>query len=580
MKIDNRVLSERAAFALRLGVGVGFGLVMACLLGHRYGDPRSITTLRSIVYTTLVLTAFVWWAGAGTMRRISLGLWGLIATTIVAGLAWFQAQPLRDNVLFVFMAPAAGLILPLLFIGHELASSGDRAGRPIAPYPTYFDQAWKHGVQLALSLLFTGLFWVILWLGATLLNMIGINWLGHLLQKSWFFQPVTGAAMACAVQLGDVQDKLLTNVRALILSVLSWLLPVIAAIGLLFLGGLCASGLEPLWKTKAASVTLLGACIAFVLLINAAYQQGDAERPVHVVMKWATRLACFLLLVFAGLAAYSLWLRIDEYGLSVERVLAGAGVIIAAMFGLGYTVAAVLPGRWLACLEGINIAMAFVKVVIFLGLLTPIADPARLSVTDQVERLQSGRTTPDRFDWHMLRFESGRYGTEALTILGNTGRTKDIRAGAATAAALKDNERWVVRDERWVAQRDLAAPVKPDDMRQLRVIYPAGGALPASFNGAALEAAGMRECAHPGGVACTAALIDLNGDRVPEIVVRDGSLLAVYTAVGGAWKVVMMRAYIDDETATAFDTGQVTAAPHAWSDLKIGETTLAVTGGK
>ena len=40
---------------------------------------------------------------------------------------------------------------------------------------------------------------------------------------------------------------------------------------------------------------------------------------------------------------------------------------------------------------------------------TPIADPARLAVADQVRRLESGRVAPAQFDFTSLRFDGARY---------------------------------------------------------------------------------------------------------------------------------------------------------------------------
>ena len=582
MSNDNTVLPEKAAFALRLCVGVGFGFGLAAL-GHfgtfetdgmssaYWGLSGAKGLWQPVLYSTLALSAFIWWANAGTMRRLSLLLWGLAASALIAGLAVHQAVSNTERTLYAFSAAVAWLILPLLFVGNGLVSAADRSGRLIAPYATYFDQAWKHGVQLGLSLLFTGLFWAILWLGAALLHMIGFDWFEDLLKKDWFALPACGAAMACAMQLGDAQDKLLSHVRAVVLSVLSWLLPVIAAIGLLFLGSLCISGLEPLWKTRAATTTLLGACVAFVLLINAAYQQGDGERPVNIVLKWAARSAAILLLIFAGLAAYSLWLRVDEYGLTPERVLAGVGVIIALPFGFGYAAAAVWPGRWLARVESINIAMAFIKVVVFLGLLTPIGDPARLSTDNQVARLQSGRTPLAQFDWRLLRFQTGRYGATALSSLTKSGKTADIRVAAAKAAALTDSDRWEAPQP--------FVPAQPNDMKKLKVVYPAGTSLPATFTADDLSRRDLLDCVRAENATCTAAVIDLDGDGTAEILVLKANGMTTFTYETGVWRATREDiTFMNDDDVKAFNAGKITTKPHRWRDLIVGGKNVSEPG--
>ena len=68
----------------------------------------------------------------------------------------------------------------------------------MAPFSLYFDQAWKHGVQLALACVFTAIFWGILWLGAVLLGFIGFEWFRDMIRSEWFAWPASGLAMASA----------------------------------------------------------------------------------------------------------------------------------------------------------------------------------------------------------------------------------------------------------------------------------------------------------------------------------------------------------------------------------------------
>lgn len=299
--VANSPLTSREALWFRLAVGGVFGLAIG-LMAPQMASAAEVDAGRAMLLSVLTLGAFVLWAGAGAMRRLSLAVWALCAFGLIALMAWHAQAHLKPEILW-WSPVSAVLIGPMLFIAHELVSSADQAGRVIAPYRLYFEEAWKRGVQLALAIAFTLLFWGILWLGATLLGFIGFDWLRELLSRPWIAVPLTGLALAASVHLGDVQPKLLGSVRGVILGVLSWLLPVITAVGALFAASLAVSGLQPLWDTNAATITLLAACIGFVLLINAAYQDGPDQAAPHPALAWSVRGARLLLLVFSVLAA-------------------------------------------------------------------------------------------------------------------------------------------------------------------------------------------------------------------------------------------------------------------------------------
>jgi hypothetical protein len=566
----NRVLSSQHALWFRLAVGAVFGLLIAFLA--QFDEPSSRVHWRETLAGTLALIAFVLWAGAGAMRRISLMIWTGIASAFVFYILWTGYD--GDNGARSLAFEQTLLIFPLLFIAHELVSSGDQAGKRIAPYETYFDEAWKRGVQLALAILFTLLFWGILWLGSALLGFIGFTWLELLFESEYFSWPATGLAFGAAVHLGDVQTKLLSNVRTLILGVLSWLLPVITLIGAIFAASLLVSGLAPLWATKAATATLLGGCVGFALLINAAYQQGDVERPVPVVLKWCVRVATILLLIFAVLAAWSLGLRINQYGLSPDRVYAGLGVIIALAYGVGYAVAVFVPGRWMATVEGLNIYFAIFICALFVAVLTPIASPDRLSVADQVARLKSGKVSVADFDWWLLKDDTGVYGKKALTALSTSGN-----AAIATKAKAAVDNKIGNRPYRDVEESTVPAATRAD-IAALPIVFPSGGKLPESFlaidftNTNALTA-GWTACLTTKLTSantergCKIALIDLDRNGREEVLIREYNELIVYSQQNGTWKI--MGSFGLGATKVDFDNGKLRAAPSSWDDLLVGE---------
>ena len=565
--MNNQQLKANEALIVRLATGLVFGLAIAWLIKSFDAlEGKSIPLWAQVLTSTLMLGAFILWAGAGAMKRLSLAIWSVIALGLIALIAWNRVAHANDGGYNPFFFNLSFLIYPFLFITHELVSSADQSGKPIAPYALYFDEAWKRGVQLALSVIFTALFWGILWLGAVLLGYIGFSWFKDLLSNEYFSWPITGLAIAASVNLGDVQTKLMHNFRALVLGVLSWLLPVITVIGFLFAVSLCFSGLEPLWKTKAATASLLTACVALVLLVNAAYQQGDAERPVHIVLRWSARLACGLLAVFAGLAAYSLWLRIAQYGLTPERVMALVGVIIAVLYGLGYAVAAVLPkGRWLHLLEPVNITLAFVMAAICFVVLTPIADPYRLSAQSQGQRVNSGKIAPDKFDWRVLRFETGTYGMDELKRLSKSGKTDAIRLAAASAAKAEVTDRY---------KQPAMPAAKKADITQFALVQPKDAILPQDFFNQPFEPDdNLPECATAGQKTpgCFAALIDLNHDGEMEFIILDDHQVATFGKIEGKWRGLGLD-WLADAEIKDFKNGEVTLEPHKFDDIKIGKS--------
>ena len=574
MIANSQPLSERTALYLRLSVGLVIGLIVAFLIGDdnkKLAESILLEDWREILAQTLTLVAFILWAGAAVMRRVSLAIWSALAGAVLLFILWhvriYSGDASSSELQSIL------ILLALTFIANELVSSADQAGKPFAPYELYFDEAWKRGVQLILAIGFTLLFWGILQLGAALLGFIGFKWLTELLQNEYFGFPITGLAFASAVHLGDIQPKLLANVRGLALGVLAWLLPVITLIGAIFAVSLAFSGLQPLWDTKAATATLLGACIGFVLLINAAFQQGETDRKVQVVLKWCVRLAAILLLVFAILAAWSLGLRINQYGLTIDRTLAGMVVVIALAYGIGYSVAIFWRGPWMELLKPLNIGLAVFKCVVFIAILTPLASPARLSVDNQVKRLTSGLVKPEKFDWWLLRYDTGTYGTKALDQLTQSPNAAIAKVAAKAKANLLGERRHFLEDS------ETAEKNRPD-LSALEVVVPKGASLPASFVAQRFDGETIPfvpDCLVTKPIkdqpTCKAALLDLDADTKPEVIIfsTSGSITG-FKQKDEMWDVLRTESAANSQDIVkSLETGDIRMVEPRFKDVMIGE---------
>jgi len=290
--------AARRATIARLATGLAQGLLLYALFKAEELKvwPATQRELYAALWMVMLFAPFVVLAGVSAMRLRSLAIWKAAAVLVVAGLAAYgvwsgdaDAKGIDALKPQTFFAIAA-----LLFIGHHLVQPADMERRRIARFPTYFDVTWKHGVQGVLSAGFTGAFWLLLFLASALFKLIGVDAIEKLIRQEWFAFPATAVMFAAAVQLTDVRANLVRGVRTVALTLLSWLLPLIGLIVTGFLVSLPFTGLAPLWSFGHASALLLTAAAALIILINAAYQDGDAERMPPKILRLSGSLAALL----------------------------------------------------------------------------------------------------------------------------------------------------------------------------------------------------------------------------------------------------------------------------------------------
>lgn len=425
----------------RIAAGLAQGIVLYLLMEAAKQKlwPATAPMLNAALWATAVYTPLVKIEGMARLRLWTLGVWATAATAGVAGLAAYSIW--REAGLNTTITGAVGLpSLPMmagtgaaLFILNALIAGGDADRRLIARYNTLFDIAWKQGLQLALASAFVGMFWVILLIGAGLFKLVHIDVLEQLIQKDWFHVPATFVAYAAALHLTDVRHSLIRGGRTLVLGLLSWLTPLLTALIIAFLATLPFTGLKPLWDTHHAAGLMFTAAVGLIFLINTIYQNGATDRPL--VLRATVRAGALAVAPLALIAGHAMWLRIDQYGFTAERVIAAALALIVVVYATAYAVCALKPKPWMVWMAPTNIGLSLFSVAVILALLTPVADPAKLGVADQLHRLASGRTPVDRFDFLALKFKEARYGREALKALAAKPGPVGDKAKAALAAA-------------------------------------------------------------------------------------------------------------------------------------------------
>jgi hypothetical protein len=516
--------------ALRIGIGLAQGVLLYLL--YQATQHHVWPATEPLLFAPLMLTALlvplilVSTLGHATARQAAS--WVGLAAVVLVALGWYDAWRVHDlsattarptgALMLMATTPSAPLVMFAVigfFIAHSLVLSDIRDKRWIAAYPTYFDVAWKLGVQLAFSALFVGVTWLVLELGAGLFMLVKLDFLSKWLEQSWFAIPVTAFLFSAAIHLTDVRPALVRGIRVLLLMLLSWILPLMTLLVAGFLLSLPFTGLAPLWATRHAGSLLLSADAAFIVLINTAYQNGEAGPAVARVVRVSARIAAILLVPLTVLAIDALALRVRDHGWTDSRIGAAACLVVASCYALGYARAALRRG-WLDTVASVNVASAFVVLATLLSVFSPLADPARLSVNDQVARLLDGKTRADQFDFVYLRFGGARFGRAALARIDASIQGKDAPlVHQRIAAVRKMRGRW-----------DQLVDALPNLEQNIRV-WPKGARLPESF--LHMDIADLRRmsraprCLREPGKTCDGFLLDLNHDGKPEIVLLSNS---------------------------------------------------------
>ena len=424
--------------------------------------------------------------------------------------------------------------VPFFFIAQSLVLSGVHDQRRVASYGTYFETAWKLGVQLLFSVFFVGALFMVLFMGSALFKLIKLTFLEHLLRQAWFNVPVFFTAFSCAMHITDVRPAIVRGIRTLLLVLMSWILPVAAIIVTGFLCSLPFTGLQALWETRHATSVLLSAVVVLVVLINAAFQNGEAVAGVQTIVRLSTRAACILIFPLTVIGIYALGLRVAQYGWSTDRIIAAACLLVASCYAVGYAWAAYQYDTWLRPLAPVNVSAAFLVITVMLALFTPVADPARISVNSQMARLESGKAAVGQFDFRYLRFEGGRYGKDALERLKQWSAGPDaasVRREATLALALADNQRW--------SGNKLAAV--PISVEENVTAWPASAKLPASFVAQKWEAVAddrKPNCLNSKKGRCDGFMIDITGDGADEVLLIDmnsGDNALMSQSPDGSW---------------------------------------------
>ena len=210
---------------------------------------------------------------------------------------------------------------------------------------------------------------------------------------------------------------------------------------------------------RDSSTAILFSCaVGALIILNAAIREDDSKQSKNSLVLLASRVLAMTVAPLALISVYSLKLRIDQYGLTPDRLWAAVVCLLLVLYGLGYFLSALRRSRFFVWVRSYNLYMALVVSALAVLLATPLLDFGAVSARDQLARFENGITSEDDLDLTAFAFDFGPAGRKTL---------EDMRATTSTAVAaridivLDQDKRWnAARLEKQKNERDLKDIIK------------------------------------------------------------------------------------------------------------------------
>ena len=542
-------------------------LLMTYLVPHNdgwlfYGMPATIAITSALLLTVV------------SFKQRALWYWmALIFVVVLAMSAWLKWQvedsdKWRQHEVFMFYGWRLLLMamLALPWIQYSLHVSREQAR-----YPHFYRQLWLNALTLLIVFVANGLFWLVLLLWSEMFKLVGIPFFSTLFfDTDWFGYVAFGLITALAVVLARTQSRLVTAVQKLLTFIATGLLPLVALLALMFILTLPFTGLEAI-SQRVSAAGLMSTLTLLLLLLMAMVREPQKEAlPYPGALRYLIKCAVAVTPIYTLIAGWALWVRIQQYGWTPERLYGVLVVVVLLVWSFGYLASILRRGRNPLELQGpVILGVSLLALGLLVLLSSPVIDAWRISVNSHMGLYHSGKIKPDQVSLYMLD-HSGKPGRAALEAL-----QKDV-------AFNQDSKRRRDLNSLLQGSRD---PVKELTATQLvsKVVIAPGSEKPDDAFWTFVKAQGYRitSCAEQN--ACVLVNQDLNADGHPEQVLYafgDGESL-VFGMQKNKWDLLAVarlpEGFNKDKLLQAVANQQLGSAPRIWRDITIDGKRLPMT---
>lgn len=542
-------------------------LLMTYLAPHNdgwlfYGMPATIAITSALLLTVV------------SFKQRALWYWmALIFIVVLAMSVWLKWQvedsdKWRQHEVFMFYGWRLLLMamLALPWIQYSLHVSREQAR-----YPHFYRQLWLNALTLLIVFVANGLFWLVLLLWSEMFKLVGIPFFSTLFfDTDWFGYVAFGLITALAVVLARTQSRLVTAVQKLLTFIATGLLPLVALLALMFILTLPFTGLEAISQRVSAAGLMSTLTLLLLLLIAIVREPQKEALPYPGALRYLIKCSLIVAPIYMLIAGWSLWVRIQQYGWTPERVYGVLVVVVLLVWSFGYLASILRRGRNPLELQGpVILGVSLLALGLLVLLSSPVIDAWRISVNSHMGLYHSGKIKPDQVSLYMLD-HSGKPGRAALEAL-----QKDV-------AFNQDSKRRRDLNSLLQGRRD---PVKELTATQLvsKVVMAPGSQKPDDAFWAFVKTQGYRitSCAEQN--ACVLVSQDLNADGHPEQVLYafgDGEGL-VFGMQKNKWDLLAVatlpEGFTKDKLLQAVANQQLGSTPRIWRDITIDGKRLPMT---
>lgn len=539
-------------------------LLMTYLVPHNdgwlfYGMPATIALSSALLLTVVSFKQRVLW------------FWmALIFVVVLAMSVWLKWQiegsdRWRQNDIFMLYGWRLLLMamLALPWIQYSL-----QASRQQTRYAQFYTSLWLNALTLLIVFISNGLFWLVLLLWSEMFELVGITFFKTLFfETDWFVYVAVGLITALAVVLARTQSRLVVAVQKLLTFIATGLLPLVALLALMFMLTLPFTGLEAI-SQRVSAAGLMSTLTLLLLLLMAIVREPQKEAlPYPGALRYLIKCSLVVAPIYMLIAGWALWVRIQQYGWTPERLHGVLVVCVLLVWAFGYLASILRCGRNPLAFQGqVILCVSLLALGLLILLSSPVIDAWRISVNSHMGRYHSGKIKPDQVSLYMLD-RSGKPGRAALEAL-----QKDV-------AFNQDSKRRRDLNSLLQGSRD---PIQDLSATQLapKVTIAPGSKQPDESFWTYVKGQSYRITSCVEENACVLVDQDLNADGKPEQVLYafgDGVSL-VFGLQENKWDLLAVaelpEGFNKDKLLQAVANHQLAAAPRIWRDITIDGTRL------